>query len=646
MLDALTGWIDDPGFMPHGHCFLWTPKLLWTYLVADGLIVAAYWSIPPALWLFARRRRDLQHKWLVALFGVFIFACGTTHLIKIWNIWNHAYWLEAWVTLFTALVSVACAIGIWPLLPKLLALPSPAQLQSTYAELLQRHHQFIESETRFRILIESSAEGIWMLDRDGVTTFANPALCEMLRCTGSMEGRSVFDFVFPEDREFAERRIEQRLAGDRSRYEFRWRRADGSPVYTEVSTSVLVAPNGAITGMMGVVTDVSERTALGEELRRLNLDLGQRVEERTRALEESNRDLAREIVVREYVQAELSASNERLNHYLAALQNHTDDISRLNELADQLNACESRRELIQVLQSSCQDLFDITGGALFEAVGERLDLLEFGWGDCAGLEGSFGHQQCLALQGGKPFPGNVEQQGAPVCAHRPSLLPALCVPLYSRGLLVGLLLLQRHEPFWTGETMSDRQLEQLVRALAEHTALALDNLSLRERLREQSLSDPLTGLFNRRYLFEQMEREMAMWERSQRPFALMLIDIDHFKKFNDRYGHAVGDAVLVEVGNLLREYTRRSDVACRLGGEEFVVLMTGAEQEQAISRAESIREAVKEIRLAGVDEAISISAGVAVYPTHGEDQQSLLRAADQALYVSKRTGRDRTSMAG
>lgn len=646
MLDALSGWIDDPGFMPHGHCFLWTPKLLWTYLVGDGLIIAAYFSIPPALWLLARRRKDLKHKWLVALFGVFIFACGTTHLLKIWNIWHHAYWLEAWITLFTGLVSVACAIGIWPLLPKLLALPSPAQLQSAYAELLQRHTQFTESETRFRILIEASAEGIWMLDRNGITTFANPALCDMLRCTGGLEGRSLFDFVFPEDQEFAAKRFGQRLAGDRSRHEFRWRRADGTPVHTEVSTSVLLAPNGAITGLMGVITDISERTAMGEKLQRLNLELGQRVEERTRALEESNRELAREIVVREYVQAELSASNERLNHYLAALQHHTDDISRLNELADQLNACESRRELIQVLQSSCQDLFEISGGALFEAVGERLDLLEFGWGDCAGLEGSFGPEQCLALQGGKPFPGDIEQQSAPVCAHRPSLLPALCVPLHSRGLLVGLLLLQRHEPFWTGDAVSDRQLEQLVRALAEHTALALDNLSLRERLREQSLSDPLTGLFNRRYLFEQMEREMAAWERSRRSFALLLIDIDHFKKFNDRYGHAIGDAVLVEVANLLREYTRRSDVACRLGGEEFVVLMTGAEQEQAISRAESIREAVKKIRIGGVEEAISISAGVAVYPMHGEDQHNLLRAADQALYVSKRTGRDRTSMAG
>jgi len=342
----------------------------------------------------------------------------------------------------------------------------------------------------------------------------------------------------------------------------------------------------------------------------------------------------------------LSASNERLNLYLTALQRHTDDISRLNELGDQLNACDTRPELIQVLQSSCQDLFNTTGGALFEAQGERMQLLEFGWGDCAGLEGAFHRELCRALREGHAFPGDVAEQSDAACVHRPSLMPALCVPLYSRGVQVGLLLLQRTHPFWSDEAASDRQLQQLLRALAEHTALALDNLTLREKLREQSLSDPLTGLFNRRYLFEQMDREMARWERTHQPFALMLIDIDHFKKFNDRYGHDVGDAVLVEVSNLLREFTRRSDLACRLGGEEFVVLIAGVEQEQAVNRAEAIRVAIKRLLLDGVEETISISSGVAMYPQHGEDPVTLLRAADQALYASKRSGRDRTSLAG
>jgi diguanylate cyclase (GGDEF)-like protein/PAS domain S-box-containing protein len=641
MLDALL----NPECISRGDCYVSTPELLWTAALADGVIAAAFYSVPPALWFFLRRRPDLRHKWLLALFGVFMFACGSVHLLDIWHIWFQHDVLKTVVTVITAALSIVCAASIWPLLPKLIALPSPKQFQEAYATLLERHTQLAASENRFRVLIEASDQGIWMVDRDAVTLFANPALCEMLGYPEGIAGRKVFEFVFPEDLVFATKRFGQRLAGDGGRYEFRWRRADGTALDTEVSTSLLLSPEGTIDGVIGIVTDMSERMAMGKELQRLNLELGQRVEERTRELEESNRELAREIVVREYVQAELSASNERLNHYLAALQRHTDDISRLNELADQLNACESRRELIQVLQSSCLDLFGTTGGALFEASDDRLDLLEFGWGDCAGLEGSFAPEQCLAMRMGKAFPASVEQESGTVCAHRPSLLPSLCVPLHSRGALVGLLLLQRHEAFWTGEAVSDRQLEQLLRALAEHTALALDNLSLRERLREQSLSDPLTGLFNRRYLFEQMDREMAAWERSRRPFALMLIDIDHFKKFNDRYGHAIGDAVLIEVSDLLREYTRRSDLACRLGGEEFVVLMTGAEQSQAIRRAEAIREAVKKIRLPGVSEPISISAGVAVYPEHGDEQQGLLRAADQALYVSKRTGRDRTSLA-
>jgi len=648
MLDALSNWINDPGFMPHGHCFLWTPHLLWLYVLADGVIVLSYYSIPPALWLFVKRRPDLdrKYKWLVVLFGVFIFACGTTHLIKIWNIWNHAYWLEAWALSVTALVSALCAIGVWPLLPKLIALPSPDQYQAAYGALLQRHTQLDESENRFRVLIETAGEGVWLLDRTGITTFANPALCEMFRCVGGMEGRSLFEFVFAEDQDEAEKRLLLRLAGDRQRREFRWRCADGAPIHTLISTSVLMAPNGSISGIMAVISDISERVAMSEQLQQLNQQLGQRVELRTRELEESNRELAREIVVREYVQTELSASNERLNLYLTALQRHTDDISRLNELGDQLNACDTRPELIQVLQSSCQDLFNTTGGALFEAQGERMQLLEFGWGDCAGLEGAFHRELCRALQEGHAFPGDVAEQSDAACVHRPSLMPALCVPLYSRGVQVGLLLLQRTNPFWSDEAASDRQLQQLLRALAEHTALALDNLTLREKLREQSLSDPLTGLFNRRYLFEQMDREMARWERTHQPFALMLIDIDHFKKFNDRYGHDVGDAVLVEVSNLLREFTRRSDLACRLGGEEFVVLIAGVEQEQAVNRAEAIRVAIKRLLLDGVEETISISSGVAMYPQHGEDPVTLLRAADQALYASKRSGRDRTSLAG
>ena len=141
MLAWLQQWLNDPAFMPHGHCFLWTPSLLPTYLVADGMNAVAYFSIPMALWYFARKRIDLKYRWVVVLFGIFIIACGTTHLVKIWNIWHSAYWLEAWLGLFTGIVSMACAAALWPILPRARALPSSGELQAAYQALSAQHRQ-------------------------------------------------------------------------------------------------------------------------------------------------------------------------------------------------------------------------------------------------------------------------------------------------------------------------------------------------------------------------------------------------------------------------------------------------------------------------------------------------------------------------
>jgi diguanylate cyclase (GGDEF)-like protein len=203
------------------------------------------------------------------------------------------------------------------------------------------------------------------------------------------------------------------------------------------------------------------------------------------------------------------------------------------------------------------------------------------------------------------------------------------------------------DAFWTQDAIANQKLKQLVRALADHAALALVNLTLLEQLREQSISDPLTGLYNRRYLYQEMQQEMALWERSRAAFAIILLDIDHFKSFNDRYGHDIGDEVLIAMADLLQQQIRKTDIACRLGGEEFVVLLTHTDQQQATTRAETIRMAVKKLVIPGIDpeHRISVSAGVAIFPHHGADAMQLLRAADQALYESKHNGRDRVSLA-
>jgi two-component system, sensor histidine kinase PdtaS len=128
-------WFAGSQFMPHGHCYLWTPSLLWLYVVSDLVIGAAYYSIPLALIYFVHKRRDLQFNWILVLFSLFIFVCGTTHLISIWTIWKPVYWLDASVKALTALLSISTAMLLWPLIPRALRVVGPQQLQEVISQL-------------------------------------------------------------------------------------------------------------------------------------------------------------------------------------------------------------------------------------------------------------------------------------------------------------------------------------------------------------------------------------------------------------------------------------------------------------------------------------------------------------------------------
>lgn len=166
-------------------------------------------------------------------------------------------------------------------------------------------------------------------------------------------------------------------------------------------------------------------------------------------------------------------------------------------------------------------------------------------------------------------------------------------------------------------------------------------------LRSQALRDPLTGLFNRRYMEATLRREQARALREQRPLSLVVIDVDHFKQFNDRYGHPAGDAMLKALATILCSGSRLGDVACRYGGEEFLVVMPAATLSDATARVEQWREQFAGVRLPherGLLQA-SFSAGIASYPDHGADEQEVLRAADEALYAAKAAGRNRTCQA-
>ncbi|MBC7287793.1 MAG: sensor domain-containing diguanylate cyclase [Armatimonadetes bacterium] len=218
-----------------------------------------------------------------------------------------------------------------------------------------------------------------------------------------------------------------------------------------------------------------------------------------------------------------------------------------------------------------------------------------------------------------------------------------CLPLLGRGTAVGILrLASRRSGFF------DEQMKKLAKTYAGMLAGALDNTFLFNELRQATLRDPLTGLYNRRFLDEYIAKKQAELRRAPEPVGVIMLDIDHFKHFNDTYGHDAGDIALRIVGSIVQRLVREADAACRYGGEELLVVAGGTQVDEAAELAERLRKAVESevIYLPRRTEPVhlTVSAGVAVYPDHARTIAEAVRAADEALYVAKAGGRNRVAV--
>jgi len=190
--------------------------------------------------------------------------------------------------------------------------------------------------------------------------------------------------------------------------------------------------------------------------------------------------------------------------------------------------------------------------------------------------------------------------------------------------------------------------QRMAVTMSEHIAMALSNLRLHETLRSQSIRDPLTGLFNRRFMEESLELEIRRASRNQRPLGMIMMDLDHFKYFNDNFGHEAGDLLLKELGALLKTNIRGEDIACRYGGEEFTLILPEGTGSVTRQRAEFFKEAIQRLDVHYKNQPLgrlTASMGVAVFPDHGRSAQALIEAADKGLYRSKNAGRDCVTMA-
>ncbi len=333
----------------------------------------------------------------------------------------------------------------------------------------------------------------------------------------------------------------------------------------------------------------------------------------------------------------------------AGLAERVSELDLLNNMGELLQACLTLGEAYGVTRSLIGRLFPTESGTVF-ALSASKTLLEpkATWGPSS-ADGVFPPDKCWALRKGQPH--LVEDTGSGVlCEHLPSPAPPayLCTPLVAQGKALGILYVSAEPGSGTGARGLTQAKQHLAEAVAAQLALGLANIELRDLLRSQSIRDPLTGLFNRRYMEETLEREVHRARRNKRSMAILMLDLDRFKQQNDTFGHDAGDAVLREVCLLVQGSLRREDIACRYGGEELVLVLPDASLDDAARRADGLRDAVKRLVVSHKGQTIgpvSVSIGVAAFPDHGADGDGVLRAADAALYRAKREGRDRVTVA-
>ena len=477
--------------------------------------------------------------------------------------------------------------------------------QSGFNESELRRITLEESEARYRRLFETAKDGILILDGDtGRITDANPFLQDMLGYSKTeLIGKALWEIGPVQDIPGSQEAMRQLQSNEYIRYE-----------------------------------DIPLETKAGERkhvefISNVYLVNGWRVIQCN----------IRDITSRKHAEARAKAATDELLVLVDELQWRDREMQLLNHLNDLLLSCMTLTEAYHVIALTAEELFPGYDGclAIMRSRDQNLEVVAR-WGAETGMVSTFSLEDCWGLRRGQ-LHEVIDPQSGLLCRHfiHPPQAGYLCLPLTVQGKTLGVLCII-DSPIHKGRHRLN--LQQLVVSAGETIKLSLSNLKLREELRQQAIHDPLTGLFNRRYLDETLPRELHLAQRRKVPLCIVMLDIDGFKQFNDSFGHGAGDSLLKEIGHALREYLRKSDISCRFGGDEFVLVLPDSPLADIQQRVEQIRLFVKDLKIRYGEQMvgmISLSIGIAQAPEHGTTESELLRAADQAMYTAKQSGGDR-----
>jgi diguanylate cyclase (GGDEF)-like protein/PAS domain S-box-containing protein len=494
-----------------------------------------------------------------------------------------------------------------------------------------------ERELYFQTMADAMPEIIWTADPNGMDDFFNQRCFDYTGLTlKQLRGASWHEIIHPDDLEGCLAKWTSALqTGDPYDVEYRLRGKDGGFRWFLGRANPVRDANGGVVKWFGTCTDI-------ESQKQNQQVLEQQILERTTQLADTNALLQEEMLEKDFARRELDQQNERMMEDLTKRSERATMLAKMGEL---LQNCASLEEVFAAALGFAPRIFPVVRGAMALLNASRnLGEVIGSWAECQLPVMEFEATECWALRTGHPHLVAAGDLTAP-CAHAAGVKHTyLCIPILAQGETLGILHLQATDdvPQMNASELSFKT------TFAAQVGLSIANIRLREALRTQSVRDALTGLYNRRYLEETLEREMRRAARAEQSLGILMIDLDHFKNFNDTYGHDAGDAVLRETGASLTKGIRAEDFVCRFGGEEFVVILPTADPETSRTRAERLRTKMRELTIMYQGKSlgmVTISVGVAAFPAHGTSPKELMAAADAALYEAKRGGRDKVVVA-
>ena len=456
------------------------------------------------------------------------------------------------------------------------------------------------SDERYRELFENAYDMVYTHDLAGKITSINTAAERIIGYSRTEVLQMRFSqFVAPEFQQIARRMVDRQIAdGVPITRELDIIAKDGSRVTLEVSNR-LIYREGKPVGIQGIARDITERKKTEE------------------ALQQANR---------------------KLESWVRELEQRTHEMTILSEMGDILRACLTKEEVYEVIVRVAREIFPEQAGAL-SVIGPMRNIVESvaDWGDLSKDQLTFTPDECWGLRRGRVHWVPDTSVGL-VCKHVHPPLPKgyLCIPMMAQSEAVGVLHLTLPE----GAEMSEAK-QRLAITMAEHVAMALSNLRLHETLRNQSIRDQLTGLFNRSFMEESLELELRRSVRSQLPLIVIMLELDSFQRINDDFGLDVGDSILRRTSMLIQANVRKGDIACRYSNQTFVVILPHSGYEGGRQRADSICALARSLEVKHQSAQfghISASVGLAVFPGHGQTVENLLRSAEAALNRAKHSG--------